>query len=610
MSGLPIGLVGVGAMGLPIGRALLDAGRQVVACDQRAEALAELGRAGAKAVDSPADLADLAPTVLTSLPTPEALEDVVGGSAALIKGRAVERVVDLSTCGPDTAERLSQRLMTRGVDYLDAPLSGGVAAAEARTLSVMASGNQELFEMLLPTLRAFAQQVFWVGPHPGQGQVLKLLNNLLSATAVAATAEVMRVGAQAGLDAQQMLDVFNASTGRNTATAEKFPRHVLTGRFASGFRLELMAKDVRLCLATAAVKARAAAMPAAPAPITQSAGSCPGTTEQAPDLGGIWRDGVYDNVHLISSRNTSGYPDAPMPNSWPNFPHREHVLQYLNDYVDRFDLRRRITFGHAVKSVVPIDEDGAAGWTVVTDQGRRDYDAVIIANGHLRVPRLPDSPGQFTGKSLHSSVYRRPGDLEGRVLVVGAGNSGCDIAVEAAQHGFDVSLSVRRGHWFLPKTLFGRPRAEALPAWLPAKLQQLALRAASLLVLGPNERYGLPKPRTSLSTEPPVVGSQLFHCIDHGRIRIYPEVEELEGDQVAFAGERRARVDTIVWATGFKVELPFLDADLLDWRNGIPLRVAAGTLPPNLANLYFIGLVTPGGGNFPSTTRKVSCSRT
>jgi cation diffusion facilitator CzcD-associated flavoprotein CzcO len=322
--------------------------------------------------------------------------------------------------------------------------------------------------------------------------------------------------------------------------------------------------------------------------------------EQAPDLGGIWRDGVYDSVHLISSRNTSGYPDAPMSKSWPNFPHREHVLQYLNDYADRFDLRSRITFRRAVNTVASIDKDGAAGWTVVTSDGRRDYGAVVIANGHLRVPRLPDYPGQFTGKSLHSSAYRCPSDLEGRrILVVGAGNSGCDIAVEAAQQGFDVSVSVRRGHWFLPKTLFGRPRAEALPAWLPAKLQLLALRVASRVVLGPSERYGLPAPRTSLSTEPPVVSSQLFHYIDHGQIRIYPEVTNLEGAEVAFVSGLRAPVDTIVWATGFNVALPFLHADLLQWRNGIPLRVAAGTLPPNLANLYFIGLVTPGGGNFP-----------
>jgi cation diffusion facilitator CzcD-associated flavoprotein CzcO len=322
--------------------------------------------------------------------------------------------------------------------------------------------------------------------------------------------------------------------------------------------------------------------------------------EQATDLGGIWRDGVYDSVHLISSRNTSGYPDAPMPTSWPNFPHREHVWRYLNDYADRFDLRGRITFRRAVNTVAPIDTDGAAGWTVVTGDGRRDYAAVVIANGHLRAPRLPDHPGRFTGTSLHSGAYRRPTDLEGRrILVVGAGNSGCDIAVEAAQHGFDVALSVRRGHWFLPKTLFGRPRAEALPAWLPATLQRFALRAASRVVLGPNERYGLPRPRTSLSTEPPVVSSQLFHYIDHGRIRIYPEVKHLEGADVAFTSGARAPVDTIVWATGFNVAFPFLDADLLQWRNAIPLRVAAGMLPPNLANLYFIGLVTPGGGNFP-----------
>ena len=138
-----------------------------------------------------------------------------------------------------------------GVQYLDAPVSGGVAGARARTLAVMASGPAEVFTAVRPLLETFGSRIFHVGTDPGQGQTAKLLNNLLSATALAITSEAMTVGVDAGLDPAVLLEVFNAGSGRNTATSDKFPAHVITRRFAAGFRLELMAKDVELCLAEA-----------------------------------------------------------------------------------------------------------------------------------------------------------------------------------------------------------------------------------------------------------------------------------------------------------------------------------------------------------------------
>jgi 3-hydroxyisobutyrate dehydrogenase-like beta-hydroxyacid dehydrogenase len=251
-----IGFVGLGAMGAPMCDALLDAGYQLAVFDSRAGADESVAARGAIACDSAEAVAETAETVLVSLPTPDVVRAVAG---QLVEGSAMRTFVDLSTTGPTVAAEIAATLAAHDVDYLDAPVSGGVAGAAARTLAVMASGEEAVFLRVRPMLETFGANVFHVGASPGLGQLAKLLNNLLSATALAITAEAMTFGVGSGLDARTLLDVFNASSGRNSATAEKFPKHVLTRGFGSGFRLKLMAKDVELCLAEA--RSRRHAMP-------------------------------------------------------------------------------------------------------------------------------------------------------------------------------------------------------------------------------------------------------------------------------------------------------------------------------------------------------------
>lgn len=246
-----IGLVGIGAMGLPIGEALLDAGYALSVFDARAGAVEPLAARGARACASAAEVAGEAATVLVSLPTPDAVRAVLLGPGGLAEGAAMRTFVDLSTTGAIMAEELAAALAGTGVAYVDAPVSGGVSGAKARTLAVMASGEAAAFAEVRPLLETFAANVFHVGERPGQGQVAKLLNNLLSATAMAITSEATTFGVRAGLDPAVLLEVFNAGSGRNTATSDKFPKQVLTGAFASGFRLKLMAKDVELCMSEA-----------------------------------------------------------------------------------------------------------------------------------------------------------------------------------------------------------------------------------------------------------------------------------------------------------------------------------------------------------------------
>lgn len=251
-----VGFVGLGAMGTPMVEALLDGGFTVLVTDVRAEAAEALVERGATAVSSAAEVADGAETVLVSLPLPEVVRTVAGEVGS---GGAMRTFVDLSTTGPSTTEAIAAGLQANGIRYLDAPVSGGVSGAAERRLTVMASGDEAVFADVKPLLATFATTILHVGAAPGQGQLAKLLNNLLSATAFAITSEATTLGVRGGLDPATLLAVFNASTGRNTATSDKFPRQVLTRAFASGFRLKLMTKDVELCLAEA--RSRGHAMP-------------------------------------------------------------------------------------------------------------------------------------------------------------------------------------------------------------------------------------------------------------------------------------------------------------------------------------------------------------
>lgn len=240
-----VGLVGLGAMGSEIAAALLDAGYPIAVCDTNAEALDSAVDRGATACQTARDVADQAKIVLASLPTPSVVREV---AADLVEGQAVEVFVDLSTTGVKEAREIAALLTDAEIDYLDSPLTGGVPAARARSLTVLAAGTTDVFDRVRPLLETFGEVVIRVGTTPGQGQTAKLLNNLLSATALAATSEVMTLGRRAGLEPELLLEAFNAGSGRNTATSAKFPNFVLDRSFDSNFRLSLMLKDVRLCL--------------------------------------------------------------------------------------------------------------------------------------------------------------------------------------------------------------------------------------------------------------------------------------------------------------------------------------------------------------------------
>jgi hypothetical protein len=245
-----IGFIGIGNMGLPMASRLIGAGHDILAYDPREAAMAAIAAEGAGTAASPAEIASACEIVMTSLPRPEVVREVALGPQGVLRGSKVKLFVDLSTTGPRAAAAIAAELAKSGIVAVDAPVSGGVAGAKKGTLAVMMAGPEAECARLRPILSAIGR-VFTIGERPGMGQMMKLINNLLSATAVAATSEAMVLGVKAGLDPQVMIEVVNAGSGRNTATEDKFPRAILPRRFDFGFALGLMSKDVDLCIAEA-----------------------------------------------------------------------------------------------------------------------------------------------------------------------------------------------------------------------------------------------------------------------------------------------------------------------------------------------------------------------
>ena len=241
------GFIGVGRMGGHMARRLLDEKNSLTVYDTSEEMMAPLVTQGAVAAESIAEVCSSTNIVFLSLPTPDIVEKVCLGENGIQDGSQVKHVVDCSTTGPKMARQVATELDRSGIDYLDAPVSGGIQGAREGTLAVMVSGARASFELVEPALANFGK-LFYVGTEPGQGQVMKLANNLLAAAAIVLSSEAITMGVKAGLKPSQMCDIINSGSGRNSATQDKFPRSVIPRSFDFGFATGLSYKDVRLCL--------------------------------------------------------------------------------------------------------------------------------------------------------------------------------------------------------------------------------------------------------------------------------------------------------------------------------------------------------------------------
>ena len=247
MDGQAYGFVGLGQMGGPMSKRMLAAGHSLCVFDTDTTALQALVELGATAAGSAREVADAAEIVFTSLPTPAVVRTVALEEGGLIEGSRIRAMVDLSTTGTVVAREVAARLAEKDIVWADAPISGGVKGAIAGTLAVMLSCPPATRDEIAGVLEVFGK-LFYVGDKPGMGQIAKLGNNMLSTAALTLTSEVVAMGVKAGLDPAVMVDIFNAGTGRNSATQDKFPRNILPGTFDAGFATGLAYKDVRLCV--------------------------------------------------------------------------------------------------------------------------------------------------------------------------------------------------------------------------------------------------------------------------------------------------------------------------------------------------------------------------
>ena len=330
--------------------------------------------------------------------------------------------------------------------------------------------------------------------------------------------------------------------------------------------------------------------------------------ERNADVGGQWLYGaapsaVYASTHLISSKRTTAYADFPMPEDWPAYPSHERVSEYFKSFAKNFDLYPLIRFNTEVKTLEQRD----GSWRATLGDGTtEDYESVIFANGHLSDPLMPKIPGEFSGKLMHAKDYKTADIFEGkRVLVVGMGNTGCDIVVDAIHRAKQVLWSVRGGNHFVPKFLAGKPADEAnhkprrfiIPKRLRSMLHEPILR----FLVGPPERFGLPKPEHRLYDRTPIVNSLVLQHLGQGDVALRKPIKEFRGDTVVFTDGKEDQVDLVLLATGYEITFPFLeDLNELSWQPeaNVP-RLYLNIFPSRPNGLYVAGLLEGAGVGWP-----------
>jgi hypothetical protein len=303
---------------------------------------------------------------------------------------------------------------------------------------------------------------------------------------------------------------------------------------------------------------------------------------------------VYETTHIITSKAHSSYLDFPMPEHYPDYPSHWLMAEYLENYAKEFGVYERVQFNTTVKHITRL-ADGK--WNIETDKGTEVFDVLIVSNGHHWNPRYPNYPGQFEGEFMHSHYFKNNKPFAGkRVMVIGAGNSGCDAAVEMCRVAKKTFISMRRGYHFIPKFVFGQPadvianKFQWVPDFLLDKVYDLVLRIEN----GDITRWGLKRPDHGVRMSHPVSNSELLYYIRHGEITAKPDIERFEGKTVFFKDGSKEELDVIVAATGFKVTLPFFDKNFINYED-TDVRLYKRIFHPEYRNLMFVGLIQASG---------------
>ena len=333
--------------------------------------------------------------------------------------------------------------------------------------------------------------------------------------------------------------------------------------------------------------------------------------ERCSGVGGNWRfddpsghSSVFETTHIISSKYTSFYEDFPLPETASDYPSHEELLQYFSNYAKNFRLNEKIKFNTEVINCEDLKNNK---WEITykdletQKQKTLIFDALVVCNGHHHEPRFPKYPGKFTGEFLHSHDYKRAVPFKDkRVLVIGGGNSACDVAVETSRISKNTTISWRRGYFLIPKFMFGLTtdifalRARLLPKFIRLPFMKFMLE----LLQGKNEDIGLPKVDNHVLATHPTVNSDLYNSVRHGKVNPKPDIERMDGKKVYFKDGTDDEFDVIIACTGFKIKHKFFRKDLINFENG-PVRLLHRMIPGDIKNLYFIGLFQPLGCIWP-----------
>jgi hypothetical protein len=330
------------------------------------------------------------------------------------------------------------------------------------------------------------------------------------------------------------------------------------------------------------------------------------------EVGGNWiysenesHSSVFETTHIISSKTLSQYEDFPFDEFEPeaaDYPSHDTLRRYFQAYAQKFNLYPNIRFGTLVKQCLRLDDHT---WQVTSEKNGVEttdtFTHLVVSNGHHWKPRYPEYPGEFTGEFIHSHNFKKADPFAGkRVLVIGGGNSACDVAVETSRVSKSTAISWRRGYQIVPKFFFGQPsdKFAETSKWLPIKIRGFFNKILLRIMIGDNSQYGLRPLTGPFGSTHPTINDELLHKIRHGKVKTRLDIKRFEGNQVVFEDGKIEEYDTVIACTGYWLSHPFFDKDFIDYSKG-PVPLYLKMFHPEFQNLYFIGMFQPLGCIWP-----------
>ncbi len=330
------------------------------------------------------------------------------------------------------------------------------------------------------------------------------------------------------------------------------------------------------------------------------------------DVGGNWiytedesHSSVFETTHIISSKTLSQYADFTFDDfdqPVSDYPSHNELRQYFQAYARKFNLYQFIQFETLVTHCEWIDEQT---WEITFEQDgtskKEIFTHLVVCNGHHWKPRYPEYPGEFSGEFLHSHNFKKAAPFAGkRVLVIGGGNSACDVAVETSRVSEKTAISWRRGYQIVPKFFFGKPSdvVAEKTKWLPLKVRTFFNQILLKIMLGDNKLYGLRPITEPFGSTHPTINDELLHKIRHGKVAPRLDIKRFEGKKVIFEDGKEEEFDSIVACTGYWLSHPFFDRDFINYSEG-PVPLWLKMFHPKITNVYFIGMFQPLGCIWP-----------